>query len=172
MSDTQYYALQEQPSKSDGTKSQHQQDLETEDFHEIVEVKKPKRTIKQQWDDWKCKIGWVTIKNTGATARDMLALERTNLAWCRTALSSIGVGLTIAKLVKSSNSGLSQPALTAAGSVFMMSSLVMFIYSFMRTLVVMKQARGGEFSIDLISPFGVFAFGGAVSILAMILIYI
>eukprot|EP00746_Dinoflagellata_sp_MGD_P090768 gnl/MRDRNA2_/MRDRNA2_35877_c0_seq1.p1 gnl/MRDRNA2_/MRDRNA2_35877_c0~~gnl/MRDRNA2_/MRDRNA2_35877_c0_seq1.p1 ORF type:complete len:133 (-),score=20.22 gnl/MRDRNA2_/MRDRNA2_35877_c0_seq1:28-426(-) len=43
--------------------------------------------------------GWFskTVPNTGSTARDHLANERTFLAWFRTAISMIGFGLGIAK---------------------------------------------------------------------------
>lgn len=39
-------------------------------------------------------------ENTGSTARDHLANERTYLAWVRTALAVIGFGIVIGKLVE------------------------------------------------------------------------
>eukprot|EP01080_Neovahlkampfia_damariscottae_P006818 gene6818-10983_t len=42
---------------------------------------------------------WKKIKNAETTARDLLSLERTLLAWLRTSLASIALGVAVAKFV-------------------------------------------------------------------------
>jgi uncharacterized membrane protein YidH (DUF202 family) len=128
-------------------------------------------------------LGWVTVKNTGSTSRDLLALgkcisfllaycsERTNLAWTRTALSCIGLGISIAKLVRSS-SGINEISLTVTGCIFILFGLFIFLYSFIRTMYGTNNIRKGIFSVDLFNPFTLFAFGSAVSILALVLIFV
>lgn len=58
------------------------------------------------------------VPNTGSTARDHLANERTFLAWLRTGLSLLGVGLAFAKFGSGWTGMLSGALFVSLGAVF------------------------------------------------------
>lgn len=68
------------------------------------------------------------IPNAGSTARDHLANERTFLAWVRTALGFVGLGVFIAKLVETSGwiAEIAGSALVAYGGVALVYSIVRY----------------------------------------------
>jgi putative membrane protein len=76
------------------------------------------------------------LANTGATARDQLANERTYLAWMRTALSLIGAGLALLKWDAVAN---------AAGYMVAALGIVLLVTSTQRYFRVMRLLQQGKF---------------------------
>ncbi|KAJ1618705.1 hypothetical protein T492DRAFT_891577 [Pavlovales sp. CCMP2436] len=66
------------------------------------------------------RLRWLSadVANTGSTARDHLANERTFLAWLRTGLSLLGVGLAFAKFAGGWTGMLSGGLFVSLGAVF------------------------------------------------------
>lgn len=80
----------------------------------------------------------IIIKNTGSVARDHLANERTFLAWLRTALSSVALGLALAKFTD----GL---ASTVGGTFFFSIGMVTLAYTGHRYYSVEGALARGEY---------------------------
>ena len=78
----------------------------------------------------------VVLSNTGSTARDHLANERTHLAWTRTALSLTGVGLALLRWQGIANS---------AGYLVFGLGLWVLVSSTIRYLRVMQQLSQNKF---------------------------
>lgn len=107
------------------------------------------------------------VDNAGSTARDHLANERTFLAWVRTALGLIGLGVLLAKLVQTQGKAaeVAGLALVAFGSVFL-------LYSLARYRRVATQLEQGKFPVAKRGPLwlGVAALVIAVGAFAFLLI--
>jgi len=78
----------------------------------------------------------VVLTNTGSTARDHLANERTYLAWIRTALSLAGVGLALLKWQGIANS---------AGYLVFCLGVMALVSSTVRYFRVMQQLSQSKF---------------------------
>eukprot|EP00425_Heterocapsa_triquetra_P002787 CAMPEP_0195055622 /NCGR_PEP_ID=MMETSP0448-20130528/4250_1 /TAXON_ID=66468 /ORGANISM="Heterocapsa triquestra, Strain CCMP 448" /LENGTH=158 /DNA_ID=CAMNT_0040085301 /DNA_START=16 /DNA_END=492 /DNA_ORIENTATION=- len=103
------------------------------------------------------------VQNTGSTARDHLANERTFLAWLRTSISMVSFGIGIAKF-SPTTWGLT------FGIVFVLVGSVILIFSSLRYYNVMHTLERGEFSIN---TGGILVLVGMVMFLtAMALLYI
>jgi putative membrane protein len=89
------------------------------------------------------------LMNTGSTARDQLANERTYLAWMRTALSLIGAGLALLKWDAVAN---------AAGYLLAALGIVLLVTSTQRYFRVMRLLQQGKFEPNV---------GGIISIVAV-----
>ena len=89
------------------------------------------------------------VKNTGSTARDHLANERTLLAWVRTSIAMIALGIAIAKFSHTAETndgerisgGLVGATLTCMGVFFT-------IYSRKRYHINSQHIQEGNFSIN------------------------
>ena len=81
------------------------------------------------------------VENTGSTARDHLANERTFLAWLRTAISLLSLALAIAKF---------SPDRAGLGFAFMFACLgsALLLYSGRRYFEVMRALEQGSFRIN------------------------
>ena len=82
----------------------------------------------------------VTIKNTGNTARDHLANERTFLAWLRTALSSVALGLALAKFTIGWSS-------SVGGLLFITFGMIVLVYTGHRYFSVEGALQRGEYTL-------------------------
>lgn len=80
-------------------------------------------------------------ENKGSTARDHLANERTFLAWLRTAISVIALGVAIAKL-SPDHGGIT------IGAVLLGLGLLVLVYSGRRYFEVESAFEGGQFMIN------------------------
>eukprot|EP00439_Symbiodinium_sp_Y106_P048773 s4217_g6.t1 len=88
--------------------------------------------------------GWMDgVKNTGSTARDHLANERTFLAWLRTGLSLVGAGFGIIKLLPDVSSNF------VMGFALITVGVFVLLYSAARYFDVMQSLEQGEFSVDI-----------------------
>jgi len=93
------------------------------------------------------------IENRDSTARDHLANERTFLAWVRTALGLVGLGVLLERL------GAGGEAIrVAAGVAFIAFGGLSLIYAVGRYLRVAKNLERGMFPIAIRGPI-VVAFG-------------
>jgi inner membrane protein YidH len=86
---------------------------------------------------WKLDI----FENTGSTARDMLANERTFLAWFRTALATSGLGVALAKLSLFTSA-------EWAGLVFVLLGAIQLVYCTYRYFQVLNLLSSGKFAPD------------------------
>eukprot|EP01135_Chromosphaera_perkinsii_P002966 Nk52_evm77s230 gene=Nk52_evmTU77s230 len=77
------------------------------------------------------------VPNTGSTARDYLALERTYLAWLRTALSLSGAGLGFLKF-----------EIFSVGVSFLLLGLVTLYYGVERYFHVMQMLENDQFVVS------------------------
>ena len=85
-----------------------------------------------------------TTKNLGFT-RDLSAIDRTYMAYMRTGLALVGLGLFIVKLFSSGNA---QAFLKATGASMILSGFILFLYAYGRYRVLMKHIREGTYIRD------------------------
>ena len=93
------------------------------------------------------------VENTASTARDHLANERTFLAWVRTALGLVGLGVLLERL-GAGGEGIA----VAAGVGFISFGGLCLIYAVSRYLWVAKNLEKGMFPVAIRGPV-VIAFG-------------
>ena len=84
----------------------------------------------------------IAVENQGSTARDNLANERTFLAWLRTGLSMLGLGIALAKFT----TGLTS---VAGGTMFVCIGIVLIGYTGFRYFQVVNALRHGKFTINI-----------------------
>lgn len=94
------------------------------------------------------------VENRDSTARDHLANERTFLAWVRTALGLVGLGVLLERLGAGSDEGIA----VAAGVGFISFGGLTLIYAVSRYLWVAKNLERGMFPVAIRGPV-VIAFG-------------
>ncbi len=86
--------------------------------------------------------------NTGARARDHLANERTYLAWIRTALSIVTIGVAFHEFVLNENDPVPLPL-----AVFLVIlGIVMMAYSLYRYFRQQRHIEDGIFGADYAGP--------------------
>ena len=85
---------------------------------------------------------YLPVKNEGSTARDNLANERTFLAWLRTGLSMVGLGLALAKFT----TGLTSEV---GGLMFVVVGVALIVYTGFRYFQVANALRHGNFTINV-----------------------
>ena len=78
--------------------------------------------------------------NIGSTARDLLANERTYLAWIRTGLGLIGVGVVLAKLIEHNRT-----MARIGGAGFIISGALVMIYAISRYREVCELLARGRY---------------------------
>ncbi len=106
------------------------------------------------------------VENLESTARDHLANERTFLAWVRTALGLVGLGVLLERL----GVGGDERITVAAGVAFISFGGATLIYSLGRYLRVARHLKDGKFPVALRGPVAI-AFG-ALLITAGALVYV
>ncbi|MFW5921172.1 MAG: YidH family protein [Polyangiales bacterium] len=106
------------------------------------------------------------VDNTDSTARDHLANERTFLAWVRTALGLIGLGVLLAKLVQTE-----APAAQWAGLALVLFGGIVLLYSLGRYQRVVSHLEKGSFPIAKRGPMalGILAIGVAIGAVVFLL---
>eukprot|EP01087_Luapelamoeba_hula_P007650 TRINITY_DN1868_c0_g1_i1.p1 TRINITY_DN1868_c0_g1~~TRINITY_DN1868_c0_g1_i1.p1 ORF type:complete len:157 (-),score=26.71 TRINITY_DN1868_c0_g1_i1:14-484(-) len=93
-------------------------------------------------------------KNTGSHARDHMANERTFLAWLRTSLGCIGLGVAVAKISLTKYGQLAGLTFISVGAIFL-------LYSSYRYFTVLGLLNQGLFQVN---KFGV----GLIVVMAII----
>ena len=88
------------------------------------------------------------VENKDSTARDHLANERTFLAWVRTALGLVGLGVLLERL----GAGSDQEIAVAAGVGFISFGGLTLIYSVSRYLWVAQNLKRGAFPVAIRGP--------------------
>lgn len=106
-------------------------------------------------------------ENTGSTARDHLANERTFLAWIRTSLAIIGLGVLVGKLIETD--GLTAEVIGIAMVGFGAAMLIYSISRYERTLALLNK---GMFSAARWGPIILAALGLFVAVGALVLLLI
>ena len=91
---------------------------------------------------------WDLVENIDSTARDHLANERTFLAWVRTALGLVGLGVLLERL----GAGGDQVIAVAAGIGFISFGGLSLIYAVSRYLWVAKNLERGMFPVAIRGP--------------------
>ncbi len=104
-------------------------------------------------------------ENTGSLARDHLANERTFLAWIRTALAVIGLGVLVGKLIETD--GLAAELIGIAMVGFGAAMLIYSISRYERTLALLNK---GLFAAARWGPITLAALGLFVAVGALILL--
>ncbi len=94
------------------------------------------------------------VKNRESAARDHLANERTFLAWVRTALGLIGLGVVLERLVAGG-----EQLGVIAGAAFICFGGLSLIYAVTRYLWVARHLERGTFPVAVRGPI-VVAIGG------------
>jgi putative membrane protein len=105
------------------------------------------------------------VENRDSTARDHLANERTFLAWVRTALGLVGLGVLLERLGAGG-----EIVAVAAGVGFISFGGLSLIYAVSRYLWVAKHLEKGMFPVAIRGPI-VIAFG-ALSVTAGAMLYV
>jgi putative membrane protein len=106
------------------------------------------------------------VENRGSAARDHLANERTFLAWVRTALGLVGLGVLLERL----GAGADQRVAVAAGVGFIAFGGLTMIYSVSRYLWVARHLEQGKFPVAIRGP--VIITIGALLVAAGALVYV
>ena len=101
-----------------------------------------------------------TRPNTGSTARDHLANERTYLAWHRTGISVAALGVAVAKFAPNRGGHA-----VAAGFILIAAGLLVSLSGTFRYRVVGRQIESGEFAP---STFTAIATSTIVTLLALL----
>jgi len=109
--------------------------------------------------------GASVIQNQGSTARDHLANERTFLAWVRTSLGVVGLGVVVVKLV-------AEDAVVTelAGLIFIALGVVGLAYSLTRYRRVADHLQNGLFPIARVGPWALTAVALLVAAVATLMI--
>lgn len=107
------------------------------------------------------------VRNEGSTARDHLANERTFLAWVRTALGVIGLGVLLAKLVETGGA-----LAEIAGLVLVAYGAVTLVYALVRYERLASHLQRGEFRVAKGGPMilGIVSLGVAIGAFVLILL--
>lgn len=87
------------------------------------------------------------IDNVRSTARDHLANERTYLAWVRTALGIMGLGVILEKLVETAG-----PTATIASVGLVVYGAIVLMYALYRYEHVGSRLRAGKFPVARRGP--------------------
>ena len=106
------------------------------------------------------------VENRDSTARDHLANERTFLAWVRTALGLVGLGVLLERLGAAGE----QAMTVAAGVGFISFGGLLLLYAASRYLRVAKHLERGLFPVAIHGPM-VVAFG-ALLVVAGAMLYV
>jgi putative membrane protein len=106
------------------------------------------------------------VENRDSTARDHLANERTFLAWVRTALGLVGLGVLLERL----GAGGEQAIAVAAGVGFISFGGLLLLYAANRYLRVAQHLERGLFPVAIRGPM-VIAFG-ALLVVAGAMLYV
>ena len=93
-------------------------------------------------------MGLDVVENRESTARDHLANERTFLAWVRTALGLVGLGVLLERL----GAGTDALIAVAAGVGFISFGGLTLIYAVSRYLWVAKNLERGMFPVAIRGP--------------------
>eukprot|EP00933_Yihiella_yeosuensis_P025648 TRINITY_DN19898_c0_g1_i1.p1 TRINITY_DN19898_c0_g1~~TRINITY_DN19898_c0_g1_i1.p1 ORF type:complete len:170 (-),score=21.03 TRINITY_DN19898_c0_g1_i1:165-632(-) len=104
------------------------------------------------------------VENTGSTARDQLANERTFLAWLRTAVSMVGFGIALVKMAFGDQGA----AGVLFGVIFMLVGTGMLLFSTLRYYSAMHLLQRGLFPLDTGGIFVMVIILGTVSIAALL----
>lgn len=106
------------------------------------------------------------VENLESTARDHLANERTFLAWVRTALGLVGLGVLLERL----GAGSDQDIAVAAGVAFISFGGLTLIYAASRYLWVARHLERGMFPVAIRGPIVITL--GALLVAAGALVYV
>lgn len=103
-----------------------------------------------------------------ATTRDKMAAERTFLAWMRTSLSIIAIGVTSLKLVQSNHI----PVLVrAVGCFFIASGIIPLLYMCLRSIYTTLFLKGNNSQINFFIQWYFLFFGLCATILSIFIIF-
>lgn len=105
------------------------------------------------------------VENRESAARDHLANERTFLAWVRTALGLVGLGVLIERLVADGG-----PVSVIAGVAFIVFGGLCLVYAVTRYLWVAKNLERGRFPVAVRGPILVSL--GALFVTAAAMLYV
>ncbi|HKZ29983.1 MAG TPA: DUF202 domain-containing protein [Acidimicrobiia bacterium] len=103
--------------------------------------------------------------NTGSIARDHLANERTFLAWVRTALAVIGLGVLLGTLVETEG-----PRAEIIGLAMVGFGAAMLLYSMVRFEQVTTLLNAGKFAAARWGPLALAVLGLVVAVGSLILL--
>ncbi len=112
-------------------------------------------------------LGSRRFDNRGSEARDHLANERTLLAWVRTALGVMGLGVIVDRFVESAGA-----AAEVVGLSLVALGAVMVIYAVVRFEKVGAMLAEGHYQTSLLGPLLVGVAGLVTCVGAMVLILI
>lgn len=116
---------------------------------------------------------WNKVDNEGSTARDLLALERTNLAWIRTGISLMALGVAIAKFFADETTMVQRVVVIVCGLALIVFGSILFIYSTLRTSALhYALVRHNKFYMDSFSPLIFVVMGLCITAAAVVLVFI
>jgi putative membrane protein len=105
-------------------------------------------------------------RNAGSEARDHLANERTFLAWMRTSVAALGLGVAIVKL------GDGAFEVKLSGSIFVLLGGLYLLYSALRYYHVMYVLDMGYFPVNKVGSLVIFIMTALATVCAMMLIFV
>jgi uncharacterized membrane protein YidH (DUF202 family) len=113
---------------------------------------------------WQQLLQYHASRNVGSRARDLLALERTFLSMIRTSLSSVALGVAIAKLIGTRLAD-------ATGTVFISLGLLTLIIGLWRYYTQILAIERGQFAADTVFPWIVVVLLLTSGVVSLVLIF-
>lgn len=109
----------------------------------------------------------LVAENEGSRARDHLANERTFLAWVRTGLALIVLGVAVARLLSGEVT-----ERQVIGVVLVVAGAMIFAYATYRYYRVMRQLDRGVFGADQLGPIVIFGITLVASVGALVVVLV
>lgn len=109
----------------------------------------------------------MTDENLGSRARDHLANERTFLAWVRTALGGIALGIALERFGQDGSGS----SVTALGLVMIAASMIALCAATLRYYRVARELDQGRFVVDRSSPIAIVVGALVITVVAVIVVF-
>ncbi|MFW2381923.1 MAG: YidH family protein [Acidimicrobiales bacterium] len=103
--------------------------------------------------------------NTGSRARDHLANERTYLAWVRTALGGLALGIAVERFGTDGAGN----AVHFYATLLVISAVVLLALATRRYFIVARDLDDGRFRVDRRSPYVILIGTGVLALLSLVL---
>jgi len=110
---------------------------------------------------------WTVVKARKGMQQDLLSVERNFLAWVRTGLTIVALGIALVQIIP--HSGV---VTKISGVYIVVFGLIVFLYSWLRHLAMLRELDRRVYLFDALGPFIIVVLGTGVAVLGFLLIYL